>query len=285
VQALRLLENPADDEMGTYTAKDLQRLADVPASLVRSLKRAGVIHPGKIKNAVSYSFQDLLVLRAASALRAARIPSRKITDALTKIRDELPPGSSVNVLSVAPAGNDVAIREGSRQWESSSGQYALPLTIDHRASSVTTLRRRAASDRRRLEAEQHFARAFELEDSDITAARAGYVAALESHSEHLEARINLGRLLHLNGELAAAERVYREAKHASALLSFNLAILLEDLSREEEAVLAYRESLALDPALHDAHFNLSRLHERADRPREALRHLLAYRRHTARQKH
>jgi len=29
----------------------------------------------------------------------------------------------------------------------------------------------------------------------------------------------------------------------------------------------------------DAHFNLSRLHEKANRPREALRHLLAYRRH------
>jgi hypothetical protein len=45
-------------------------------------------------------------------------------------------------------------------------------------------------------------------------------------------------------------------------LSFNLAILLEDLEREEEAVVAYREALALDPALHDAHYNLSRIHER-----------------------
>lgn len=93
-------------------------------------------------------------------------------------------------------------------------------------------------------------------------------------------RINLRRLLHLNGELALAEKIYREAKHASALLSFNLAILLEDLSREEEAIVTYRDALALDPSLHDAHFNLSRLHERAERPREALRHLLAYRHQT-----
>ena len=34
-----------------------------------------------------------------------------------------------------------------------------------------------------------------------------------------------------------------------------------------------------DPHLRDAHFNLSRLHERAKRPQKALRHLLAYRRH------
>jgi tetratricopeptide (TPR) repeat protein len=114
----------------------------------------------------------------------------------------------------------------------------------------------------------------------VDAARAGYLAALDAHSEHLEARINLGRLLHLNGELKLAEKVYREAKHASAMLSFNLAFLLEDLNREEEANVTYRDALALDPSLDDAHFNLSRMHERAERPREALRHLLAYHRQT-----
>ena len=41
---------------------------------------------------------------------------------------------------------------------------------------------------------------------------------------------------------------------------------------------AYREALALDPQLADAHFNLARLHERAGNPKDALRHLLAYRR-------
>jgi tetratricopeptide (TPR) repeat protein len=40
----------------------------------------------------------------------------------------------------------------------------------------------------------------------------------------------------------------------------------------------YRQAIALDPALADAHFNLARLHENAKQPREALRHLLAYRR-------
>jgi tetratricopeptide (TPR) repeat protein len=244
------------------------------------LVRAGHLHPAQSNNTVSYSFQDLLVLRTASALRAAKIPSAKIVDAVGKIREALPPGSSLNVLSLAPKGHDVVVRKGSRLWESTTGQYALPLTVDARTASVTTLKRREAADRRRREAVQHFENALALEDSDIDAARAAYLAALDAHSGHLEARINLGRLLHLNGELELAEKIYREAKHASALLSFNLAILLEDLKREEEAIVAYRDALALDPSLHDAHFNLSRLHERADRPREALRHLLAYRRQT-----
>ncbi len=89
----------------------------------------------------------------------------------------------------------------------------------------------------------------------------------------------MGRLLHLDGELPAAERLYRQAKTSSALLSFNLATLLEDLNREAEAAAAYHEALAQDPHLHDAHFNLARLYERSEQPREALRHLLAYRRH------
>ena len=84
----------------------------------------------------------------------------------------------------------------------------------------------------------------------------------------------------MNGELAAAELIYRAAEHDSALLSFNIALLLEDLKRDAEAVDAYRAALALEPTLHDAHFHLSALHERQQRPREALKHLLAYRRLT-----
>ena len=62
------------------------------------------------------------------------------------------------------------------------------------------------------------------------------------------------------------------------LLAFNLAVLLEDLNREPDAIVAYREALALDPQLADAHFNLARLYERARNPKASLRHLLAYRR-------
>jgi hypothetical protein len=54
-------------------------------------------------------------------------------------------------------------------------------------------------------------------------------AALETHSDHLKARINLGRLLHLQGNLHHAETVCRAARHSSAMLSFNLAIPVNGL--------------------------------------------------------
>jgi Flp pilus assembly protein TadD len=128
------------------------------------------------------------------------------------------------------------------------------------------------------DAAAHFERGLALEDSDAAAARLAYSAALAVYSGHLEARINLGRLMHLSGELEAAEALYRAAKQTSALLAFNLALLLEDLGRDEDAVVAYRESLALDPEMHESHLNLGLLYERQQRPREALRHMLAFHR-------
>ena len=85
---------------------------------------------------------------------------------------------------------------------------------------------------------------------------------------HVEARVNLGRLLHFKGRLREAEQVYRGSRLArSRCSSFNLAVLLEDLERDDEAMAAYRDALALDPAIADAHFNLARLYEHAGNPR------------------
>lgn len=246
---------------------------------MRSLAGAGYIAPAAAEGKTSYSFQDLLVLRMASALKSAKISPSKITAALGTIRAALPPGSVLTTMALAASGKTVAGREGSNEWEASSGQYALPLAAGFKSPAVVSLPVKKASPSALAHA--HYARGHALEESDLAAARAAYLEALNAHADHLEARINLGRLLHLGGELKEAEKVYRQAKSSSALLSFNLGILLEDLNREEEAAGAYREALAQDPLMLDAHFNLSRLHEKAQRPREALRHLLAYRRHIA----
>ena len=74
-------------------------------------------------------------------------------------------------------------------------------------SPAAVPRRRKTSDARALEhASDHFARGFAAEATDIAAAREGYRAALATYRGHLDASINLGRLQHLNGELAAAEK-------------------------------------------------------------------------------
>jgi len=268
--------------MHAYNSKDLERLFGLPASAVRSLARAGHISPVKRGGRLHYSFQDLLMLRTASALRSANISAHRINRTLQTFRATLPAGG-LTKRSLSALGNQIAIREGRMLWESDSGQYVLELDIGEEKGGLHVITRQNVSGNPADPAAEHFARAFALEDTDPQGARAAYEACLEAEPQHMEARINLGRLLHIAGRLEEAQRVYRSAAQADPLLAFNLAVLLEDLDREPEAILAYREALALDPQLADAHFNLARLYERARDPKASLRHLLAYRRMIDRQ--
>jgi tetratricopeptide (TPR) repeat protein len=272
-----LRARPLDDEMHAYNTKDLERLFGLPLSAVRSLTRAGHINPVKRGGKLHYSFQDLLMLRTASALRSASISAQRINRTLQSLRSTLPVGESLDKRSLTALGNQIAVREGKLLWESESGQYVLALDIGEAKGGLHVITRQTVSTSNDS-ADEHYARAFALEDTDPDGARSAYEASLEADPHHIEARINLGRLFHLAGRLSEAERVYREAQKPEPLLAFNLAVLLEDLNREPDAIVAYREALALDPQLADAHFNLARLYERARNPKASLRHLLAYRR-------
>jgi tetratricopeptide (TPR) repeat protein len=274
---------PLDDEMHAYNTKDLERLFGLPASAVRSLTRAGHISPVKRAGRLHYSFQDLLMLRTASALRSAKISAHRINRTLQTLRATLPTGAALNQRSLTALGDQIAVREGKVLWESDSGQYVLALDIGEEKGGLHVIPRQTAAVQTADSADEHYAKGFSLEDTDPLGARAAYEACLAADPQHIEARINLGRLLHMTGRLADAERVYRSARKPESVLLFNLAVLLEDLKREPEAIVAYREALALDPELADAHFNLARLYEHARNPKSSLRHLLAYRRMIDRQ--
>jgi len=290
--------------MHAYNAKDLERLFGLPASAVRSLARAGHINPVKRSGRLHYSFEDLLMMRTASALRAANISAQRINRTLSTFRATLPEGSTMNVRSLTALGDQIAVREGKLLWETESGQYALALDSDVQNGGVHVIKRPAASvpagDPTQLAgdptrpagnsaqsagdlADTHYARAFALEETDPDGARRAYEASLAADPNHVEATINLGRLLHSAGRLEEAERLYSAAPQTEPMLVFNRAVLLEDLNRESEAMMAYRQVLALDPQFADAHFNLARLYEGAGDPKSSLRHLLAYRRMTSRQ--
>jgi tetratricopeptide (TPR) repeat protein len=280
--------------MQEFDAKDLKRLFGIPASHVRSLIRAGHISPSKKagkSGKLAYSFQDLIVLRTLGSLRAAKIPTKRINRTLREIRSSLPGELPLSGLSIVAVGDRIVVREGRSLRESETGQYTLALEVIDQDGALLMIDKRSDPDAKAVpragagatpaeDAAAHFERAMDLEESDEAAARAAYEACLALDERHVEARVNLGRLLHLKGRLPEAEQVYRGIEAAEALLSFNLAVLLEDLERQAEAAIAYREALAQDPGLADAHFNLARLYEQTGNPKDALRHLLAYRRLT-----
>jgi tetratricopeptide (TPR) repeat protein len=269
---------PPDDEMHAYDTKDLERLFGLPASAVRSLTRAGHVSPVKRGGRLHYSFHDLLMLRTASALRAANISAQRINRTLKTLRTTLPPGAAANKRSLTALGNQIAIREGKMTWESESGQYVLALDLGEEKGGLHVIARPTTAASPVNSANDFYAKAYELEDGNPNAAQAAYRACLDIDPQFTEARVNLGRLLHLAGRLDDAEQVYRSGSKTEPLLAFNLAVLLEDLKREAEAIAAYREALALDPQLADAHFNLARLYEKATDAMASFRHLLAYRR-------
>src|SRR5678816_24442 len=130
-------ENP-EDEMQEYSLADLKRLFGLTPALIRTLSQAGFINQPAPRGKSKYTFQDLLVLRVAGALKAARISTPKIAAALEQIRAALPSGR-LPAIALAASGKDLAVREGAREWEA-SGQYALPLMARPVSGPVAELR-------------------------------------------------------------------------------------------------------------------------------------------------
>jgi DNA-binding transcriptional MerR regulator len=65
-----------------YTLADLERLLGIPRKTIRALVAAGFVVPERgARNALRFSFQDLIVLRTAQSLVAAQVPPRRINKA------------------------------------------------------------------------------------------------------------------------------------------------------------------------------------------------------------
>ena len=275
--------------MHVYGTRDLQRLLGIGPSSVRSFIRAGHVRPRKgARGRLQFSFQDLIILRTAHSLSGANVPTRRLNRCLRQLREALPANMPLSGLSITAIGDQIAVREGRQHWNTESRQYLLALEVNVRAGEVQVISRatvdNAVVDSAVVDSavvddgSSHYDTAYQLETDDPGAAIAAYRRCLAASAGHLDARLNCGRLLHLEGRLAEAEKIYREAPEPDATLLFNLAVLLEDSGRESEAMQVYRQALELDPELADAHFNLARLHERAGNRRESFRHLLAYKR-------
>ena len=78
------------------------------------------------------------MLRVAGALKAAKISTPKIADGPGADPQRAARGSTVGD-ALAASGKDLAVREGSREWEA-SGQYALPLVPSAAPAQVAELR-------------------------------------------------------------------------------------------------------------------------------------------------
>lgn len=275
-------------DMSSYSLHDVERLLGLSRAVVNGFIDAGFVAPTRGEhNEPMFSFQDLVLLKTAQGLATVRIPTRRITQSLSRLRADLPPTLPLSGIRISAVGNRIVVQQGSSQWLADSGQYLLDFDVSDTTRDVMTLPKdapRAVSPERDTtgeNAESWFQHAGELEALDPDAAQQAYRRAIELDPGFVAAYVNLGCLLQARGAHAAAEKVYRAAiaqLPAEPLLHFNLGIALEDLHRAEDAAHAYEKAIALDDKFADAHYNLARVHEVRGRTQDAIRHLAQYRR-------
>ena len=240
--------------MHQFGVREVEKLLRLPRSTIRALIEAGFVTPSRgPRNTLRFSFQDLIVLRTAQALAAARVPARRINRSLKELRRQLPGAMPLSGLSINAVGERVVVKEGARRWQAETGQYLLGFEGDPAAGVLRVIAREAEA----------------------------------AQEETLEDQIDRGYELHEAGRLAEAEAAYRKALEVhgpDALLLYNLGVLLEDMGRKAEALETYQAAVHVDPAMADSYYNLALLCEELGRAQEAIRHMARYRRLTAAKK-
>jgi len=292
------------------------------AARLRAYVRAGLLCPQRGRDGeLLFSFQDLLLLRTAEGLVTERLPPRRVRAALRRLRRILPASQPLTGVQLASASGHVVVRDGARAWRADSGQMLMsfegealdgagggegdaPIALRPRATTASPAGAAAGRDDGAPGAaeallptvdddgdqlappvaDDFFQLGCSLESGAPEAARAAYERALALGPTHVDAHVNLGRLLHEAHELRLAEEHYRSAlalQPCDVTALFNLGVLMEDQQKPEESLALYEEATRLDPNHADAHFNAARLHDLAGHYEAALRHLRAYRNLTA----
>lgn len=283
--------------MELYTLSGIQSMLGLSRTVITGLIDAGFVTPSRgPRREYRFSFQDVVLLRTAHSLQAAKIPPRRILSSLQQLRSSLPDELPLSGLRIAAVGNDIAVRDGNAQWNAESGQMLIDFEIRPAGSagSVSLLSRKPETSLARTEADSDsdldsisnaqgwFDRGVQFEsDGDPVSAERAYREAIRLAPTHVDAYLNLGVLLGHAGRTREAIDLGVEAlthRPFEALLHFNLAVAMEDAGRDADALARYEACLKLAPDMADAHFNAARLHEQAGHATKAIRHYNEYRR-------
>jgi tetratricopeptide (TPR) repeat protein len=269
--------------MVSYNVQEVERVLRLTRSTIRGLVNAGFVKPERgTRREYRFSFRDLIVLRTARALIDAKVPRKRIHRSLEDLRRHLPEAMPLCGLSICAVGDRVVMRDGQTHWQAENGQYLLGLeALDNGVLHLVERPQAPSTDQNTKTAEDWFVEGLGLEATDARAARRAYEQAIKADPAYLASWINLGRLLHEQGAISEAGKIYQRAIDecgTDALLLFNRGVLLEDLGDNQAALEAYQAAIEEDPELADCHYNLARLYEVLGKPQHAIRHLGQYRR-------
>src|SRR5438046_6125347 len=202
--------------MKGYTSRDVAKLLGLTVAQVRGFARDGLCTPARgPRGHRQFSCQDLVILRTAKGLVAARIPTRRIRRALRRLRSELPRGRSLAELRITAEDDRIVVSDGESTWSPESDQMQIDFAISDLATRAAPMARRTARAARLVEqdlsAADWYELGLELEVAAPAEARDAYRRALELDAHHADAHVNLGRLLHEQGLVEEAGRHSRLA--------------------------------------------------------------------------
>ncbi|MBM3727800.1 MAG: tetratricopeptide repeat protein [Acidobacteria bacterium] len=273
---------PAAPSSQTYSREQVRRLLSASEGDLRKWEKHGLIEALE-----SYSFRDLITLRALVKLREQKVRMDRVRRILDAVEEKLGQMSHpLAEIKVFIDGKRIGVVAGGRKMEPISGQ----LLLDFDRAEIDQLRAFPKNDgkaeqrqahQKRLEAEQWFQKGIDLEQSGAPVEQVVeiYEKAIAMDSRASGAMVNLGTIYFNALKWKHAEKYYRMALEADPeypLAHFNLANLFDEMGDKPRALFHYQAALSLNPAYGDAHYNLALLHQTSGQSMKAIQHWKQY---------
>ena len=112
--------------MRLLSTAEVARILDLPGPRIRELVRGGLCRPARRGRAYAFSFQDVVVLRAAKGLLESRVPAARVRRALEQLSEQLPPDRPLSGVRVFADGNGGLMHRlmDEDEFEAARGRYA-----------------------------------------------------------------------------------------------------------------------------------------------------------------
>src|SRR5438445_710223 len=155
--------------MTGYGSREVSRMLGLSVGQLRSYVRAGFLHPARgARGELRFTFQDLVLLRAAQGLLGARIAARRVRAALRKLRSQLPEGRTLRDVHIRAEGDRIVVADGARKWSAEDGQILFDFGTAELARRIAPLARKPSVA---LDADGMYERGCDLEAADPGADR------------------------------------------------------------------------------------------------------------------
>jgi len=269
-----------------YTFAAVSRILGVPEAKLRYWSQSGFVGPSRRRGArQTFTFKDLVAVRAAKELVERGFSPAQIRNALDAVRAALPTvDRPLERLRVAWDGSTLTLVSDGAAFEV-TGQRLFDFGLADlaaRAASVTAIPtpRPTPADGVERSAYQWFSLALtqEAAGKDEEAATA-YRHALAADPGLAAAHNNLGTLAYRAGDAGAARASFEAALALDpdqTEARYNLARILHELGEVELAASELRRVVQTSPDFADAHYNLATALEHLGSQRQAVEHLQRY---------